>query len=157
MANAKSSKKASTTKSPSRDGTKTLSEAAVRVVKPEPMLQPLRIPLRAPRALSLTIAAPRFRHPDNNATVPANDDVLVIVTTNRPDYEYRLDMRDSTSMVDVGTVDLGLPSEYGGVGVFLLTLSGLVAGHAYRFRVYVSPDSGSTPPNLDDILDLNAA
>jgi hypothetical protein len=78
--------------------------------------------------------------------------LFVLVTTNRSDLRYKLELRDTLNLaVLLFEFPIPAPHPFTNFGAYFPGYL-LVPDHDYRIRVYVNPADGGTPPHSDDVV-----
>jgi len=116
--------------------------------KPKPAPKPQKREQTSLRALADqtdALARPRITVPDANSDVDGDAALAVKGQVNILGATYVLELFDGETLVGSSKAD---PDESGMV-LFTVSADLLEAGKTYTLRLLMSPDDGTTPPNLD--------
>jgi hypothetical protein len=106
-------------------------------------------------------ADPQILQPAPNVYAEPGIDLRVLVSTNRPDLPYIIELIDVTDPLapfSVGQLPCPAPLLHGSTRLFAGDLPGawFVADHLYQIRVSVDPAAAPTPPHGDDAVDVTS-
>src|SRR5262249_38920455 len=110
-------------------------------------------PIGAPPPVVLNrVARPAITTPTANSEVPADEDLGVAVSINVGDVRYRFELTDITDEVPGEPVVWDEDPLTAGLLTTPIGGEPHQAGRVSRRRLFVPPDDGDTPPNLDHVI-----
>jgi hypothetical protein len=104
-------------------------------------------------------AIPLILQPQAGDFVTPGTILRVLMSTNRPDLRYVIQVIDITDPMNPGApqqMNLPAPLDHFSTRLFAADLPGawFLQDHKYQIRVFVDPADGNTPPHLDATIDV---